>query len=112
MFSSLLRPKKGRQRVTYSPSSSPFGDQSSPLIARQQRAGPRRTTADFTETDAEDSNTEEEDGQEVGEEEPQEEEDNGHEAEDEDGDVDSHILPIFSAAHLGKKSHSLCPRNN
>ena len=106
MFSSLLRPKHGRQRVQHLPSSSPYVDQSSPLLARQQRFGPRHATADFTETDADDSNSDDEEGQEAGEEEPEEEEDVEGGA-DEDGDEESHLLPLFSAAHLGQEFHPL-----
>lgn len=102
MFSSLLRPKQARRRVQYPPSSSPYVDQSSPLLARLQRFGARHATADFTETDADDSNTEDDDGQGVGEEGAEEEEDSEGGAEDEDGEEESHLLPLFSAAHLGK----------
>jgi hypothetical protein len=106
MFSSLLRPKQTRRRVQYSLSSSPYLDQSSPLLARQQRFGPRHAAADFTETDAEDSNTEDDDGHGAGEEEPEEgEEDREGEAEDEDGDEETHLLPLFSAAHLGQETN-------
>jgi hypothetical protein len=104
MLSSLLRPKKGRRRVEHSPISSPYADQSSPLLGRQQRLNPRHATADFTETDAYDSNTEDdEDSEEAGEGEEDEEdqEDVDDEAGDEDGHEDPHLLPIFSAAHLG-----------
>lgn len=82
-------------------------DQSSPLLARQNRLGPRHATADFTETDAEDSDTEDEHSQEVEDEDEVVEEDHGSGAEDEDGDRDSHLLPMFSAAHLGKEPRSL-----
>jgi hypothetical protein len=103
MLSSLLRPKKNRQRVEqHSPFSSLY-DQSSPILARQQRLEPRHATADFTETDVEDSNTEDEEQdhgeQEEGEEEEDEHIDDG--ADDEDGEVETPLLPIFSAAHLG-----------
>jgi hypothetical protein len=108
MFSSLLRPKTNRRRVQYPPSSSPYVDHSSPLLARQHRLGPRHATADFTETDAEDSDTEDEHGQEAEDDGvEEEEEDNGSGADDEDGDQDSHLLPMFSAAHLGKEPRSL-----
>ncbi|KIN00129.1 hypothetical protein OIDMADRAFT_199298 [Oidiodendron maius Zn] len=100
MFSSLLRPKQARRRVQYPPSSSPYVDQSSPLLARLQRFGARHATADFTETDADDSNSEDDDGQGVGEEGAEEEEDSEGGAEDEDGEEESHLLPLFSAAHL------------
>jgi hypothetical protein len=113
MFSSLLRSKQGRRRVQSPPSSSPYVDQSSPLLARQQRFGLRHATADFTETDAEDSNTEDEGDQEAGEEEPEEGEgDAGRGADDEDGEEEPHLLPLFSAAHLGQEFYSLCLDNN
>lgn len=104
MLSSLLRPQKGRRRVEqHSPFSSQYADQSSPITARYQRLEARRATADFTETELEDENTEdepdEEDDAAGGEEEEIDEE------EDEDGDEDTPLLPIFSAAHLGKATY-------
>jgi hypothetical protein len=101
MFSSLLRPKYGRRRVQQPPSSPPYVDQSSPLLARQQRFGPRHATADFTETEADDSNSEDEDMlDDAGGEGPEEDDDGGV---DEDGEEESHLLPLFSAAHLGQE---------
>lgn len=102
MFSSLLRPKYGRRRVQQSPSSSPYVDQSSPLLARQQRFAPRHATADFTETEADDSNSEDEDRLDAGGEGPQEDDNEG--GVDEDGEEETHLLPLFSAAHLGQDS--------
>lgn len=61
----------------------------------------RHATADWTETEDNDENTEDEeegDGDEDEEDEEENEEDG-----DEDGDEDTPLLPIFSAAHLGKK---------
>lgn len=99
MLSSLLRPRKARQRVQeHSPFSSPYPgpDTESPSYARQERQV-RHATADWTETEAEDDITEDEEGD-VG----QEEDIEGEEESDEDGDEDTPLLPIFSAAHLGK----------
>jgi hypothetical protein len=91
MLSSLLRPKKARRRVEeHAQFSSPYAER-------------RHATADFTEDDGEDENTEDEDDQEEG------EEGDGEEViEEEDGDEDTPLLPIFSAAHLGISSHSAC----
>ncbi|KAH6663014.1 hypothetical protein B0J14DRAFT_495308 [Halenospora varia] len=97
MLSSLLRPRKARQRVQeHSPFSSPYPgpDTESPSYARQERQV-RHATADWTETEAEDDITEDEE-EDVG----QEEDIEGEEESDEDGDEDTPLLPIFSAAHL------------
>ncbi|KAG9233348.1 integral membrane channel protein [Amylocarpus encephaloides] len=99
MLSSLLRPKKARQRVEeHSPFSSPYPEPDySPIVARRERQI-RHATADWTETEADDD---EEENTEEG-----EEEDNGlhedqdDEGEDGDGDESTPLLPIFSAAHL------------
>jgi len=101
MLSSLLRPRRARPRVEeHSPFSSVYPDQdSSPIIARQERQI-RHATADWTETEEGDDNTEDdEDGQDDGEDEAGDPEDAD---EDEDGDEDTPLLPIFSAAHLGE----------
>lgn len=91
MLSSLLRPKKVRRRVEeHSPFSSPYAER-------------RHATADFTEDDGEDENTEDEDEQEEEEEDNLEEEQEA--IEEEDGDEDTPLLPLFSAAHLGMSSH-------
>lgn len=101
MLSSLLRPRKGRRRVEqHSPFSSRYGDQSSPIAERGKRFDGRHATADFTETELDDEDTEDEDGDEEMEEQEGEEEDGGDE--DEDGHEDMPLLPIFSAAHLGR----------
>jgi cobalamin biosynthesis protein CobT len=103
MLSSLLRPKKGRRRVEqYSPFSSRYDDQSSPIVERRKRLDARHATADFTETDPDDENTEEEDDEEDGEQEGEGGEDDDHGEDGEDGQEHSPLLPIFSAAHLGK----------
>jgi hypothetical protein len=95
MLSSLLRPKKARRRVE---EHSPF---SSPYVER------RHATADFTEDDGEDENTEDEEDQD---EEDEEERDDEEVIEEEDGDEDTPLLPIFSAAHLGWSFHLVvCP---
>lgn len=95
MLSSLLRPKKGRQRVQeHSPFSSFAVDQSSPLAARHVA---RHATADFT-TDNDDEDTEEDEDVEEEDENAVEEMDG---EDDEDGEEDTPLLPIFSAAHLG-----------
>lgn len=102
MLSSLLRPKRARQRVEeHSPFSSVFPDQdSSPIIARQERQI-RHATADWTETEEGDDNTEDdEDGQDADEDDEAGDPDDADE--DEDGDEDTPLLPIFSAAHLGE----------
>ena len=101
MLSSLLRPKKGRGRVEqHSPFSSQYNDQSSPIVERRKRLDARHASADFTETDLDDENIDEEDEEEDAE---QEEEEDADEGEDnEDGHEDTPLLPIFSAAHLGK----------
>lgn len=99
MLSSLLRPKKGRKRVEqHSPFSSQYADQSSPILARNQRREARHATADFTETEPEEDDTE--DGEDV----EDQEDDEVEGEEDEDGDEDTPLLPIFSAAHLGLSS--------
>ncbi|KAF4634073.1 hypothetical protein G7Y89_g4042 [Cudoniella acicularis] len=108
MLSSLLRPRKARQRVQErSPFSSPFPgpDVSSPTYARQERQV-RHATADWTETEAEDENTEDEDDDDDDDDDDNEEADEeGEEGDDgegdEDGGSDTPLLPIFSAAHLG-----------
>jgi hypothetical protein len=102
MLSSLLRPKRNRQRVQeHSPFSSPYVDQSSPIVARRERIAARHASADFTATEGEeDEITEDEDIEEGGEDEEAVEDDN------EDGEEDTPLLPIFSAAHLGL---SCCP---
>ncbi|KAE9371925.1 hypothetical protein N431DRAFT_484344 [Stipitochalara longipes BDJ] len=83
MLSSLLRPKKARRRVVeHSPFSSPYAER-------------RHATADFTEDDGEDENTEDEE-----EDQDDEEGDDEEVIEEEDGDEDTPLLPIFSAAHL------------
>jgi hypothetical protein len=87
MLSSLLRPKKARRRVVeHSPFSSPYAER-------------RHATADFTEDDGEDENTEDEED-----EQDEEEGDDEDVIEEEDGEEDTPLLPIFSAAHLGKLS--------
>jgi hypothetical protein len=88
MLSSLLRPKKARPHVEeHSPFASPYPE--------------RRNAADWTEDDGEDENTEDEDDLEEGEDE--EDSDNEEVIEEEDGeDEDTPLLPLFSAAHLGK----------
>ena len=111
MLSSLLRPKKPRQRVEqHSPFSSPYPepDRSSPSVARRERQI-RHATADWTETEAEDEVTEDEGGgnadhveDEVNGEDGDEED--GEEDEGEDGGEDTPLLPIFSAAHLGTQN--------
>jgi len=101
MLSLLLRPRKGRRRVEqHSPFSSQF-DQSSPVAARNQRQEVRHATADFTETDVDDENTEDEEEDEGDEEDIGNDEDAMGSVDDEDGEEDSPLLPIFSAAHLG-----------
>jgi len=103
MLSSLLRPKKARQRVEeHSPFSSVYPDDSSPILARQERQV-RHATADWTETEADDDISEEEledNGEDVDEDdEAADQEEEG----DEDGEEeDTPLLPIFSAAHLGE----------
>jgi hypothetical protein len=110
MLSSLLRPRKARQRVEeHSPFSSPYPgpDQSSPIVARRERQI-RHATADWTETEADDDVTEDdedEDHRNHGEEEPEEEDEDAQENDAEDGGEDGEdtpLLPIFSAAHLGQ----------
>ncbi|TVY85115.1 Calcium channel, partial [Lachnellula suecica] len=100
MLSSLLRPKRARQRVEeHSPFSSVFpGPDSSPLAARHERQV-RHATADWTETEADDDNSEDQDDAEDidGEDEAGDEDED---EDDEDGDEDTPLLPIFSAAHL------------
>ena len=100
MLSSLLRPKNGRRRVEqHSPFSSRF-EHSSPIVERRKRLSTRHATADFTETELDDENTEEEDEDEVVDDEEEDDQDDGEE--DEDGQEETPLLPIFSAAHLGK----------
>jgi hypothetical protein len=95
MLSSLLRPKKGRRRVEqHSPFSSRYDDQPSPIAERRKRLDARHATADFTESDIDDEHTEEEDDEEDAEQ--------GEDEDDEDGHEDTPLLPIFSAAHLGR----------
>ena len=102
MLSSLLRPKKGRRRVEqHSPFSSRYDDRSSPIAERRKRLDARHASADFTETELDDDNTEEEEGDEE-EDEEQEVEQETEDDDDEDGHEETPLLPIFSAAHLGK----------
>lgn len=103
MFSSLLRPKKGRRRVEqHSPFSSRYDERSSPIVERIQRRNVRHATADFTETEVDDENTEhglddEDEAQ------PEDDEHEDDAEDDEDGQDDTPLLPIFSAAHLGER---------
>ena len=100
MLSSLLRPRKNRPRIEeHSPFSSPYADQSSPVVARRERLAALHASADFTTTEGEDEdeNTEEDDlGEGI-----RDEEDDVAAEENEDGEEDTPLLPIFSAAHLG-----------
>ena len=110
MLSSLLRPKKSRPREQHSPFSSHFDEQSSPVEQRKRRLETRHASADFTETELDDEDTDEENEEdEVGEDEDEgdgvdDDEDNEVDEgqDDEDGHGDTPLLPIFSAAHLGK----------
>jgi hypothetical protein len=108
MLSSLLRPRKPRQRVEqHSPFSSPYPepDRSSPIVARRERQI-RHATADWTETEADDDDvTEDEDDGDHGDEELEDEDEEAQEDDAEDGGEDGEeppLLPIFSAAHLGQ----------
>lgn len=106
MLSSLFRPKRPRQQLHEAIPSSPGTAQSSPAKARQERMQSRYASADFTATeDDDDDDTEEEDVTERGERDRQEdeveEEADEEENEDEDGVEETHLLPIFSEAHLG-----------
>src|SRR5579859_5093029 len=95
MLASLLRPRKTRPRVEeHSPFSSPYVDQSSPVVARRERLAAKHASADFTATDDEDEITEDE-------EDLEDEEEGVAGEENEDGEEDMPLLPIFSAAHLG-----------
>lgn len=106
MFSSLLRPKKGRRRVEqHSPFSSRYDERSSPIIERIHRRNVRHATADFTETELDDDDENTEHGLDEDEDGQQEEDEQEHEEDtedDEDGNDDAPLLPIFSAAHLGE----------
>ncbi|CAG8974895.1 hypothetical protein HYALB_00006678 [Hymenoscyphus albidus] len=103
MLSSLLRPKKSRQRVTeHAPFSSSYPEPSlsSPTVARRDRQV-RHATADWTETEPEDDELTGDDGHDHdGEDEDQDEDDDEDDDDDEDGEEDTPLLPIFSAAHL------------
>ena len=106
MLSSLFRPKRPRQQLHEAIPSSPGTAQSSPAKARQERMQSRYASADFTATeDDDDDDTEEGDVTERGERDRQEdeveEEADEEENEDEDGVEETHLLPIFSEAHLG-----------
>jgi hypothetical protein len=102
MLSSLLRPKKARQRVEeHSPFSSVYPDDSSPIVARQERQV-RHATADWTETEADDDNSEEDDNAEGEDVDEDEDDEAGDQEDDEDGEENTPLLPIFSAAHLGQ----------
>lgn len=105
MLSSLLRIKKGRKRVAeHSPFSSPYTPLVTPTDRRRRRGGTRQTAADSTqsEDDAEESEEDDEGGEHGGDG-PEEEEREG-EDEGEDGHGQgTPLLPIFSAAHLGKQ---------
>jgi hypothetical protein len=104
MLSSLLRPKRNRQRLQDHSSSSPYTEQSSPAIARQNRTRSRFASADFTATE-DDDETDQEDNTERGEEDDDanDADDNeDDEDEDEDGIEDAPLLPLFSEAHLGQ----------
>jgi hypothetical protein len=105
MLSSLLRPKKKVRRVPEQfTSPAPYGEQSTHAKHGRERAEARYAAADWTETDDNDEETEEEDHNEG----RPEEEQAGHDRltpqddEHEDGDEATPLLPIFSAAHLGR----------
>ncbi|KAI9847074.1 MAG: hypothetical protein M1837_003192 [Sclerophora amabilis] len=97
MLSSLLRPKKGRRRADRSPFSSPFSArESSPLVARRNRAeAPRRPARQYEHSDSTDESL----GEGLDDEEDVEEDEDEDEEEDEDDEL-SPLLPLFSAAHL------------
>lgn len=109
MLSSLLRPKRNRQRVVEeeSPFPSPYTAQSSPAYARRERIQARHASADFTAT--EDDEEEESDEERVHHDDMddiEEEEEEEQDDEDEDGGEEATLLPIFSAAHLGSYNGS------
>jgi hypothetical protein len=103
MLSLLLRPKKKVRRVQEQFSSpATHGEQSAPAKYGRERAEVRYAAADWTETDENDEETEEE-GSNGGLEEEQVEQHHlgGEDDDHEDGDEETPLLPIFSAAHLG-----------
>ena len=102
MLSYLLKPKRAiRQRAERSPFSSPYaGGASSPLLGARH-AGPehhRRPAADYDH----DEQLDEHDAIEESDGDGEEDEDEV----DEDGDLGTPLLPIFSAAHLGNSTRS------
>lgn len=116
MLSSLLRTKKGRRRPTeHSPFSSPYGttqanpeEQSSPLLLSRPSRPIRHASADFTETEDSITHSDEDRNGGRGEEDEEqddefnEDDDNREEGEEDGEDEDIPLLPIFSAAHLGR----------
>lgn len=111
MLSSLLRPRKARRRTPPSfNSSSPYAQRSSAMLRRPETTEDvRHAQADWTETEGEDDDSEEDNpGEDHGE--AQEEED--EEDEGEDGASATPLLPIFSAAHLGKSNASRSPSSS
>lgn len=104
MFASLLRSRNGRRRVDKSPFSSPFAD--SPDTARQRVVG---QSIHEEESDTEESPTRVRDGhgdRDAYFDQQDEDEDGDAVEEDEDAvedeDVDTPLLPIFSAPHLDR----------
>jgi hypothetical protein len=96
MLSSLLRPKKGRKRV---PEHSPFSSFSAAYVDvdsddnGQQRTKARHASADFTESEQESEGETERATRRP---------DDNEDEQEEDGIESTPLLPIFSAAHLGK----------
>ena len=97
MLSYLLKPRRAlRQRGDRSPFSSPYaGDASSPLLGGRHDGleDHRRPAADYDHDGPPDGRDDEESDEDA-----EEDEDEV----DEDGGLGTPLLPIFSAAHLGK----------
>lgn len=91
MLSSLLRPRKGRRRIDHSPFSSPF--QSSPIPANNTAHDEDGHSEEGDARDDERAHTYDDNGQTYNEDDIDE---------DEEDEEDGPLLPIFSAAILGR----------
>lgn len=108
MLSSMLqsRPSWNRNK-DHSPYSSFHGNPSSPDEPRRHRPEIRHAAAAYTETEDDEQETERNGEHEVGGDEEEEDMDHEdghleHDDEDEDPRAGTPLLPIFSAAHLGR----------
>jgi hypothetical protein len=109
MLSSLLQQKKKVRRAPEQfTAPATQAEQSTPTKQGRERTGARYATADWTETDDNDEETEEEDDNEGRLDGGQGRHEflSGEDYAREDGDEETPLLPIFSAAHLGTFLHN------